>query len=178
MFLLHTAPYTLIILIYVDDIIFTGNYPSHVQQLIDQLNPHQQLNYFLGIQVSWNSDSIHLCQQKYMIDMLTWVEMLDAKLASTPMTSYTTLSLYNGEALHDPTSYRKIVGALQHCTITRSDLSFAVYKVCQYMHTPTTSLVCSQENLTLHSWYFATWHYPSCLCRLLSILLYRCWMSF
>lgn len=74
-----------------------------------------------------------------MSDLLARVGMLDAKSASTPMASDTHLSLYAGEPLSDPTAYRKIVGALQYCTITRPDLSFAVNKVCQYMHAPTTS---------------------------------------
>ena len=153
MFLLHTVNYTLIVLIYVDDIIVTGNCLSRVPQLIDQLNIQfalkdlGDLNYFLGIQVSRTSDSIHLCQQKYMIDLLTRVEILDVKPASTLVASDTILSLYDGEALHDPTSYRKIVGALQYCTITRPNLSFAVNKVCQYMHTPTTSHWCAVKRI-------------------------------
>ena len=69
--------------------------------------------------------------------------MLDVKPATTPMASGTTLSLYDGGALHDPNSYRKIVRALQYCMITQPDLSFAVNKVCQYMHTPTTSHWCT-----------------------------------
>jgi hypothetical protein len=37
----------------------------------------------------------------------------------------------------DATKYRSIVGALQYLTLTRLDLSFAVNKVCQFLHTPT-----------------------------------------
>ena len=32
--------------------------------------------------------------------------------------------------------YRSIVGALQYVTITRPEISFAVNKVCQFMHNP------------------------------------------
>ena len=50
------------------------------------------------------------------------------------MSTTSSLSLYEGDPLPDPTSYRSIVGALQYCTITRPDLSFAVNQVCQFMH--------------------------------------------
>jgi hypothetical protein len=39
----------------------------------------------------------------------------------------------------DPDAYRSMVGALQYLTFTRPDISFAVYQVCQYMSTPTTT---------------------------------------
>jgi histone deacetylase 1/2 len=36
----------------------------------------------------------------------------------------------------DSTRYHSIVGGLQYLTMTRPDLSFAVNKVCQYLHAP------------------------------------------
>jgi hypothetical protein len=39
---------------------------------------------------------------------------------------------------NDSTQYRSIVGALQYLTLTRPDISFAVNKVCQFLHSPTT----------------------------------------
>lgn len=41
-----------------------------------------------------------------------------------------------GPSFHDPTSYRSLVGALQYLTITRSDLSYAVSSVSQFLHAP------------------------------------------
>jgi hypothetical protein len=40
--------------------------------------------------------------------------------------------------VEDSTRYRSIVGALQYLTLTQTDLSFAVNKVCQFLHSPTT----------------------------------------
>lgn len=39
----------------------------------------------------------------------------------------------------DATRYRSVVGTLQYLTLTRPDISFAVNKVCQFLHAPTTS---------------------------------------
>ncbi|XP_019157740.1 PREDICTED: uncharacterized protein LOC109154394 [Ipomoea nil] len=38
----------------------------------------------------------------------------------------------------DPTQYHSLAGVLQYLTVTRPDLSFAVNRVCQHMHSPTT----------------------------------------
>jgi hypothetical protein len=38
----------------------------------------------------------------------------------------------------DATQFHSIVGALQYLTLTRLDLCFAVNKVCQFLHAPTT----------------------------------------
>ncbi|CAM8975689.1 unnamed protein product [Rhodiola kirilowii] len=42
-----------------------------------------------------------------------------------------------GDPLHDPHLYCSVVGALQYVTITRPALSYAVNRVCQFMHAPT-----------------------------------------
>ncbi|XP_021618765.1 uncharacterized mitochondrial protein AtMg00810-like [Manihot esculenta] len=41
--------------------------------------------------------------------------------------------------LDDPTYYRGLVGSLQYLTLTRSDLSYSVNFVSQFMHNPTIS---------------------------------------
>lgn len=41
-----------------------------------------------------------------------------------------------GEPMDHPSFYRSIIGALQYITIIKSDLSFGVNKVCQYMTNP------------------------------------------
>ena len=34
-------------------------------------------------------------------------------------------------------TYRQLVGALQYVTLSRPDITYAVNKVCQFMHSPT-----------------------------------------
>ena len=68
---------TTYMLVYVDDIIITGNNPSLIKQLISKLNTFfflkdlGSLDYFLGIEVKHQSDgSIVLTQGKYIRDLL------------------------------------------------------------------------------------------------------------
>uniref|UniRef100_A0A803PXP7 Reverse transcriptase Ty1/copia-type domain-containing protein n=1 Tax=Cannabis sativa TaxID=3483 RepID=A0A803PXP7_CANSA len=94
------------------------------------------LKYFLGIEVAYSEEGIHLCQQKYARDLLIKAQMLGSKPSPTPMTSGIRLSAQQGEPLANVQMYRSIVGALQYITITRHELSFSVNKVCQFMQQP------------------------------------------
>jgi hypothetical protein len=99
-----------------------------------------KLHYFLGIEVNKSSEGILLSQEKYANDLLQKVGMNNCKPVSTLMSTSEKLSLQGGEpvGLNDSTQYRRIIGALQYLTLTRADISFAVNKVCQFLHSPTT----------------------------------------
>ena len=60
-----------------------------------------------------------------------------AKWVSSPMSSSHKLSLFSGATYSDPFTYNSVVGALQYLSLTRPNISFAVNKVCQFMHKPT-----------------------------------------
>ena len=133
------------ILIYVDDIIVASSSPEGTKVLLQALRSDfalkdlGELHYFLGIEVSKVRDGIVLSQAKYANDVLKRTGMQQCKPASTPMSASEKLSVYEGTPLsaEDYTRYRSIVGALQYLTLTRPDISFAVNKVCQYLHAPT-----------------------------------------
>jgi hypothetical protein len=81
-----------------------------------------------------------LTQEKYVADLLKKVGMSNCKGVSTPLAAHEKLSIKAGSPLgpRDATNYRSVVVALQYLTLTRPDLVFPVYKVCQYLHSPTT----------------------------------------
>ena len=66
----------LILLIYVDDILITGNDQDQISNLIRQLGnlfsmkDLGKLHYFLGIEVTYDGDCMHLTQSKYALDLL------------------------------------------------------------------------------------------------------------
>ncbi|CAL9005102.1 unnamed protein product [Prunus brigantina] len=97
-----------------------------------------RLNYFLGIEATYEGSVLHLMQKKYASDLLTRTDFANCKPISTPCISGQKLSLHGGEPLVDPSKYFQVVGALQYLMITRPDLSYAVNQVCQFMHFPTT----------------------------------------
>ena len=98
------------------------------------------LHYFLGIQVKKSHEALVLTQERYATSLLEKVGMQMCKPISSPLSPTERLSVCEGELLgpEDSTQYWSIVGALQYLTLTRPDLSFAINKVCQFLHKPTT----------------------------------------
>ena len=145
MFISFGKSTTLIVLIYVDDILVTGSSHMQVTALIEKLNSAfalrdlGRLTYFLGIEVSYHDNSMHLSQKKYISDLLHRTDMFDTKPVNTPGFVGQNLSKFDGEPMEDPFVYRSIVGALQYFTITRLDIAFAVNKACQFMQQPTSA---------------------------------------
>ncbi|KAL5564518.1 hypothetical protein UlMin_027682 [Ulmus minor] len=93
LFLKITDSSTLLILIYVDDIIVTGSNIEEIEKLITVLNNSfslkdlGQLNYFLGIEVKTIAEGLHLSQKRYIKDLLIKSKMDNAKPLPTPMVS-------------------------------------------------------------------------------------------
>jgi hypothetical protein len=132
-------------LVYVDDIIITGTHPNVISDIITKLQSEfplkdlGPLSYFLGIQVTRDATGLHLCQTKYITELLHKTNMSGAKPSKSPCTSGSKLSRLDGEALTDPTSYRQVVGALQYCTLTRPEIAYSVNQLCQHMHAPSST---------------------------------------
>ncbi|KAL5824369.1 hypothetical protein ACOSQ3_020432 [Xanthoceras sorbifolium] len=130
------------VLIYVDDILITGNDPSLIHTTINFLNSKfalktlGQVHYFLGFKAFRNSDGIYLTQTKYVHDLLAKTNMLNAKPCSTPICSSVKLSAAIGSSLAQSTVYRSVIGALQYLTYTRPDINFAVSRLSQFLSSP------------------------------------------
>ena len=142
LFVFHKYGILVYLLLYVDDIIITGNSDEFIQQLILKLNLsfHMKdmgaLAYFLGILVTWSSCSLLLSQSKYILDVLDRCDMSGCKPVSSP-TATQKLSKLDGKSLSDPSLYRSMVGTLQYITLTQPDISFAVNQACQFLQNPT-----------------------------------------
>jgi histone deacetylase 1/2 len=146
LFFMKKGSLTMFVLVYVDDIIVVSSVPGATVALLKKLNEDfalkdlGELHYFLGIEVSKVRNGILLTQEKYANDILERVGMSQCKPVNSPMSTSEKLSRYEGSILgpKDATNYRSVVGALQYLTLTRPDISFAVNKVCQFLHAPTT----------------------------------------
>jgi len=141
-FILRTSSLIMFVLVYVVDIIITASVPAAISDLLQQLQMSfavkdlGKLNYFLGVEVTPLKTGLLLSQRRYIIDLLKRTNMLEAKPISSPMSSSSSLSAFDGDSMEDPILYRSTVGSLQYLSLTRPDLAFAVKRECQFMHKP------------------------------------------
>ncbi|KAM2568815.1 hypothetical protein TB2_009006 [Malus domestica] len=131
----------LVVLIYMDYLIITGDNAVEIEALKRSL--HQtfaikylgRLRYFLGIEMATSSNGLFLHQCKYVLDLLQEANMLDCKHAITHVDCKLRLNI-EGEAMHDVSYYQRLVGKLIYLTITCLDITYAVSLVSQFMHSP------------------------------------------
>uniref|UniRef100_A0A2N9IIL2 Integrase catalytic domain-containing protein n=1 Tax=Fagus sylvatica TaxID=28930 RepID=A0A2N9IIL2_FAGSY len=131
-----------LLLLYVDDMIITGDDVQGIQDLKRFLGQHFEmkdlgpLSYFLGLEVSSSSDGYYLTQAKYTSDLISRAGITDSKIVDTPIEYNNRLNTHDGEPLPDATLYRQLVGSLVYLTVTRPDISYAVHIVSQFMAAP------------------------------------------
>ncbi|KAM2468901.1 hypothetical protein PS1_010539 [Malus domestica] len=131
----------LVVLIYVDDLIVTGDNMSEINALKQYLNNKfaikdlGTLKYFLGIEMAHSHKGFFLNQRKYVMDLLHEAKMTYCKPARTPLDSNLKLKTH-GDPVPNLSYYQRMVGKLIYLTITRPDISYAVSIVSQFMHSP------------------------------------------
>ncbi|XP_012472430.2 uncharacterized mitochondrial protein AtMg00810-like [Gossypium raimondii] len=139
-------------LIYVDDLLITGNDNSMIEDL--QVTLHQNfkmknlgtLKYFLGIEISRSKEGIIMNQWKYALELIADLGLLDAKPAHTPLEQNLKLTSLEYDAaldIHDTSTeltdasvYQRLIGRLLYLTNTRPDIAFGVQHLSQFMHKP------------------------------------------
>lgn len=142
---LHQCDTHTYILIYVDDILITGNHPNTISILLNSLQQKFQTKIFgspkvfLGIHIINTTNGLLLSQAHYANQILHKIGMVDCKPASTPLPIKPQIIPTPNTPFEDPKFYRHIIGSLQYLTITRPDLTFAVNHLSQHMQTPLKS---------------------------------------
>ena len=141
-FIFHKHSDIIYLILYVDDIIITGNNSSLLDSFTCKLNFEfttkdlGPLSYFLGLEATTTSDNLFISQLKYARDILTRAQLLNSKPIHTPMVVSQHLSI-DGPLFSDHRLYRSLVGALQYLTITRPDISHVINSINQFLHSPT-----------------------------------------
>ncbi|KAJ4721161.1 Retrovirus-related Pol polyprotein from transposon TNT 1-94 [Melia azedarach] len=103
------------LLVYVDDIILTGNDEEEARRLKEELNKEFEikdlgnLRYFLGIEVARSRKGIFLSQRKYVTDLLKETGMLGCKAVGTPIEVNHKLETLKG-GLVNKEKYQRLVG--------------------------------------------------------------------
>nr|GEZ07334.1 putative reverse transcriptase, RNA-dependent DNA polymerase [Tanacetum cinerariifolium] len=130
------------LIIYVDDMIITGNDKEEMTRLRTNLFKEFEmkdlgrLKYFLRIEVPRSKQGIFICQKIFVLDLLVETGMIDCKLADTPMLVNEKLYMEEKANLADKGRYQRIVRKLIYLSHTRLDIAYAVGVVSQFMHQP------------------------------------------
>jgi hypothetical protein len=142
LYLKKTYHGTVVIIIYVDDLIITGDSDANIfdlKKLLKQkfeMKDLGELHYFFGIEVIQSPKGIWLLRRQYALNKLSKYGMTRCKPISIPLEQNVKLNVDEGNLVEDTTMYKRIVGNLIYMTITRPYLSYAVGVVSQFMQTP------------------------------------------
>ena len=138
-----SAASIILLVVYVDDIVFIGNDPAGISNLkafmhsMFHTKDLGELKYFLGIEVSRSKKGMFLSQRKYVLDLLEETGKIEAKQCITSMVPNVQLMPDDGDPFYNPERYRRVVGKLNYLTVTRPDIAYAVSVVSQFTSAPT-----------------------------------------
>ncbi|CAL1360644.1 unnamed protein product [Linum trigynum] len=133
-----------VLLVYVDDIILGGADKKDIEEVKLFLSRQFKikdlgsLKYFLGLEITRNSEGIAVCQRKYCLDLLEDTGYLDAKDCKSPLDPKVKLKAKQVKPLDDPEVYRRLIGRLHYLTTTRPDLTFPMQQLSQFQKEPYT----------------------------------------
>ncbi|CAN1319888.1 Retrovirus-related Pol polyprotein from transposon TNT 1-94 [Linum perenne] len=131
-----------ILIVYVDDIIVTGNDEAGIKEIKMKLATEFEikdlgvLRYFLGLEFARAREGLFVSQRKYVLDLLEETGMSGCRPAGTPMDFSTKLRPSDESEVKDRERYQRLVGRLIYLAHTRPDITYAVSVVSQFMHAP------------------------------------------
>lgn len=142
LFLKHRGGKITALIIYVDDMVVTGDDHGEISSLQQYLASEFEmkhlgdLKYFLGIEVARSKHGIFLSQRKYILDLLTETGMLGCKPINTPIEQNHKLFQCQSATSTDKQRYQRLVGKLIYLSHTRPDIAYSVSVMSQFMHDP------------------------------------------
>jgi len=131
-----------ILIVYVDDIILTGDDLDELKRLKNvlandfEIKDLGTLKYFLGMEFARSKKGIFVSQRKYVLDLLKETGLLGCKAAETPIEPNLKLQSAKPEDVKNREQFQRLVGRLIYLSHTRPDIAFAVSMVSQFMHSP------------------------------------------
>ena len=130
---------TLIIGVYVDDLIITGTNVNNIFRFKAQMNKKFEmsdlgkLSYYLGIEVKQGEGHIELKQVAYAKKVLEKAGLSDCNPAKFPMEPKVQLHKDEKGKAVNSTDYKSMVGGLRYLVHTRPDIAYAVGLVSRFM---------------------------------------------
>ena len=140
-------PYSIYVLVYVDDILIASKDNGAVedvkQHLTDPFDARDlgEAQHYLGIKITRDrgSRTIKLSQELMTKELVSRYGLEECKTRSTPLAPSLKLCRDEGEALDkEAFPYNQLVGSLMYLSVcTRPDISYAVGVLARYMSCPT-----------------------------------------
>ena len=133
----------LIVCLYVDDLIFSGNdesmFSKFKQSMMAEFDMTDlgRMRYFLGIEVHQKGDGIFLSQRKYTQEVLERFGMEDCNPVHNPIVPGLKMVRDENGVKVDGTMYKQIVGSLMYLIATRPDIVYSVNLISRFMEHPT-----------------------------------------
>lgn len=94
-------------------------------------------NYILSIEVYYQSNGfMNVTQAKYIKDIISKVNMVNANVVNTHIYSHYKLSKHGTDNVIIPLLYKSTVRALQYVTITLPNIAYCLNKVLQFIANP------------------------------------------
>ncbi|XP_065630728.1 uncharacterized mitochondrial protein AtMg00810-like [Quercus suber] len=137
LFLHRTDKCTILLLLYVDDMIITSDNFIGIQELKDFLSQQFEmkdlghLSYFLGLEITHSTDGLYITQAKYASELLSRAGLIDSKTVDTPVELNAHLTLTRGKPLSNPSLYRPLVS--QYLSAPRSTHYAAILRILRYL---------------------------------------------
>lgn len=141
----HKPNLTLIVGVYVDDLIVTGSSEKGIQVFKDRMkclfdmSDLGLLSYYLGIEVVQGKDGIILTQKGYAEKILKVSGMEECNSSQYPMEPKLHLTKDEKGEPVNATMYKRLVGSLRYLVHTRPDLNYSVGVVSKFMQNPKQS---------------------------------------
>jgi hypothetical protein len=133
----------LIVSIYVDDLIYTGNDVGLMIEFKESMKEKfamtdlGKMKYFLGIEVTQCEQGIFIQQHKYGLEVLKRFGMEDCNKVCSPIVPGCKLVKNEVGKTTNPTEYKQMIGCLMYMLATRPDMAFSVCLAARYMERPT-----------------------------------------
>jgi len=129
----------LMVLLYVDDMIITGNNDAKISMLKSDLSVRfemknlGEMSCFLGLEVEKIDQGYFISQKTYARKLLQRFGMGESKEKATPMEPHLKLMKGEGMPLKDAKNFQQLVGSLIYLTITKPEIAYSFGIVSQFM---------------------------------------------
>lgn len=136
----HQSNDVLIVSLYVDDLLLTGNNAWLVEDFkqemmkVFEMTDLGLMTFFLGMEIKQAEHEVFICQKKYAKKILKKFKLEECKEVSTPMNQKEKLCEEDGADKVDEGYFRSLIGCLMYLTATCPDILNVVSILSRFMH--------------------------------------------